>query len=173
MEIYIACLSSYNAGKLYGDWIDVDGMSAEEVRNKILAILKEEIQNKILAVLKASIEEVAEEWAVHDYKGFPNLGEHPSLEAITTVAKIINDHSLEAVEAFLSFYSLDDIESFDDRYCGKHESVEDYAKKLYKGQYTIPKELYIDWEQVANDLECNGLRIKDGHVFQAIPSKSC
>ena len=160
MEIYIACLSSYSAGKLYGDWIDVNGMSAEEIRNKILAILK------------GSSEKVAEEWAVHDYKDFPNLGEHPSPETIATVAAVVYNHGLEAVEAFLSFYSIDDIESFDDRYSGKHESVEEYAEEIYCGTYTIPDGLYIDWERVANDLECNGLRIKDGHIFQPILSNN-
>lgn len=41
MRIYVACLASYNNGVLHGDWIDLEGMDADGVREEITAILRE------------------------------------------------------------------------------------------------------------------------------------
>ena len=59
-RIYVACLSSYNAGRLHGRWIDCD-QTAEEIREEIRLMLEE------------SPEPWAEEWAIHDYEGFGGL----------------------------------------------------------------------------------------------------
>ena len=60
-QIYVACLASYNAGRLSGKWITP-------------ADTEEKLQAQIDAILKASPEPDAEEWAIHDYDNFPNLG---------------------------------------------------------------------------------------------------
>jgi antirestriction protein len=39
-RIYVACLASYNAGILHGEWIDTEGMDADE--------LSEEVRDKVL-----------------------------------------------------------------------------------------------------------------------------
>ena len=63
-QIYVACLASYNNGCLSGKWITP-------------ADTEEKLQAQIDAILKASPEPDAEEWAIHDYDNFPNLGEYP------------------------------------------------------------------------------------------------
>ena len=41
MQIYVACLASYNAGVLHGEWIDLEGRDADDVRDEIARILRE------------------------------------------------------------------------------------------------------------------------------------
>ena len=71
-QIYVACLASYNAGRLIGEWI-----TPANDEEKLLA--------QIDKILKASPEPDAEEWAIHDYNNFPNLGEYPSVSNIVKV----------------------------------------------------------------------------------------
>jgi len=51
-QIYIACLSAYNNGKLHGNWVTVDG----DV---------DDLEAAIAEVIKTSPEPDAEEWAIH------------------------------------------------------------------------------------------------------------
>jgi len=39
MRIYVACLSSYNAGKLHGEWIDCEGLDADDLTTEVEAML--------------------------------------------------------------------------------------------------------------------------------------
>ena len=56
-SIYVACLSSYNAGHLHGVWIDIDDI--------------DEMRSQIGDMLKASPVAGAEEWAIHDSEHVP------------------------------------------------------------------------------------------------------
>lgn len=40
MQIYVACLASYNNGVLHGEWIDLEGRDADDVRGEIARILR-------------------------------------------------------------------------------------------------------------------------------------
>ena len=61
-QIYVACLASYNAGRLHGEFI-----TPADTEEKLLA--------QIGKILKSSPEPNAEEWAIHDYCNFPNLAD--------------------------------------------------------------------------------------------------
>jgi antirestriction protein len=39
-RIYVACLASYNAGRLFGRWIDVDGKSGDELQQEVNELLR-------------------------------------------------------------------------------------------------------------------------------------
>ena len=58
-RIYVACLASYNAGILHGEWIDATDADT--------------IREAIQEMLKRSPTPGAEEWAIHDYEGFGPL----------------------------------------------------------------------------------------------------
>jgi len=65
-RIYVASLSDYNNGRLEGEWIDFDDYNdGEEIIDAIKDML-EELNEKY------KDGEVREEWAVHDYEGFPS-----------------------------------------------------------------------------------------------------
>ena len=112
-QIYVACLAAYNNGQLYGKWI-----TPKADRDELEAQIKE--------VLKFSPVAGAEEWAIHDYDDFPNLGEYPDLDKLIKLQEAIDEHGYELVNAYLEFNN--DVESLDDieySYIGHYDSFQD------------------------------------------------
>jgi len=118
MQIYIACLASYNQGILHGSWIeptsDVEELSAE-----------------VAKVIDTSPAEGAEEHAIHDYDGFPDLGEYPSLQSICDFVEMVEDSDFDAdiVSAVVDEFPYDCGTAqhvLDDNH-GIHDSFQDYA----------------------------------------------
>lgn len=96
-NIYVACLASYNAGHLHGEWID-PCQDAEDV------------WAEIRAMLAASPQPNAEEWAIHDYEGFGSyqLGEYADIDKVVGLAHMIEEHGAErAVTVFEEYTSGD------------------------------------------------------------------
>lgn len=76
-QIYVACLSSYNAGKLHGVWIDLDGKDADD------------IEAEVKDMLAASPMADAEEWRIDDTNDLD--GYTPSnLEEAAAIGECIN-----------------------------------------------------------------------------------
>lgn len=146
-RIYVACLASYNAGKLHGAWIDASDES--------------DIRDEITEMLAVSPTPGAEEWAIHDYEGFEglNLGEYPDLEKVALHARMIGEHD-GAWAAYVNHvgdhYATED--GFTDSYRGHYRSAEEYAEGLHEDAGTDLGSLanYIDWERYARDLEMGG-----------------
>lgn len=154
-RIYVACLASYNAGQLYGEWINADREAHE-------------IQSDIKSMLKRSPEACAEEWAVHDYEGFNSisLSEWPDIERVSTLANLIVAHG----EPFSIWYENQDGSNFDvseleemflEQWQGSYESDVDFAYKLLEesGQLSeLPTwaQNYFDYESYARDLHLGG-----------------
>ena len=144
-QIYVACLSSYNAGQLHGSWIEP-------------ATDKAELLGQIDKVLKTSPMPDAEEWAIHDYNDFPNLGEYPGLDNIIKVQEAIDEHEADIVKGFLSNWSLEDLDHIGDAYYGKYDSFTEFAQQyaedtiegLSANDSTLAR--YFDWEAFERDL---------------------
>ena len=96
MKIYIACLAAYNSGYLHGKWIDV---SNDEI----------EMETEAQKVIKTSPVPDAEEWAIHDYDDFPNMGEYVGLDKIAEIAGMIesSEQDADTVKAVIENYSND------------------------------------------------------------------
>ena len=79
-KIYVACLSSYNSGKLHGKWID----AAQDA---------DDIQSEIDEMLEASPVADAEEFAIHDFEDFGgmSIGEYESIENVSKLAIAIEE----------------------------------------------------------------------------------
>ena len=143
-RIYVACLASYNAGKLYGQWINAN-QTAEDIREEINQLLK------------GSSEPLAEEWAIHDYEGFNGvkLNEYESVEKVVELAQLIEEHG-EAFAGYAEWVGLDyaTSEDFEEAYSGEWDSEEEFAEDLMGQCYEVPKHLesYIDYEKFARDL---------------------
>jgi len=148
-RIYVACLASYNAGKLHGAWID-NVTDAEQVREGIAAILK------------TSPERGAEEWAIHDHEGFAgvDIGENPDLDALATLAERLEDDSYgEAFAAWVDHTGADwdDTSGFQDAYNGEYDSERDFAEQFAEDIGAIPEGVQwpcdcIDWEHATREL---------------------
>lgn len=136
-KVWVACLASYNAGRLIGEWVDatdIDNFTEAVERIKVTAV-------------KAARESgegpmyfgVPEEFAIHDYDGFPSsivsqLGEYPDWKTIVIVASLIEEHGdkfaayLEECEIDLS--EADELESkFEEAFKGEYDSEEAYAEE--------------------------------------------
>ena len=149
-RIYVACLASYNAGKLYGRWIDTNQDP-------------DDIDQEIREMLVESPEPGAEEYAIHDYEDMPNLGESPLLDDVSDAAKLIAEHG--ALGKALIDHHCGRVESakedLEDNYCGAWSSVEEYAENYLEdtGAFQECGDLmrqYFDFERFARDLELGG-----------------
>lgn len=141
-QIYIAHLGAYVAGTLKGDWISP---SSDE----------DELWDQIRGAVGVTKGEDFE-WAVHDYDGFPDLGEYPGAEAIAKVAGMLEDHDEEIVTAALSEGGGTDdaAKMLEDGYA-VYDSEEEYGQQLVDdlGQDNIKNiEWYIDIDMLARDL---------------------
>lgn len=157
-RIYVADLAAYNNGKLHGVWIDA-------------TIEVDEIQEAVSEMLKSSPEEMAEEWAIHDYEGFGrgSVSEYEGFESVHEKALFLEDHGpLGAVVLDHWCGRLEDAtKAIEEGYNGEYESVEDYARSLTEETSEVPKhlEFYIDYEKMGRDMELNGdiYTLETGH----------
>jgi len=92
-KIYVADLAEYNDGRLVGKWFDFSDYSdASELMVAIQEMLDEQ-------TAKDKHGEVHEEWAVHDFEGFPRsfyseyMGEK-DFEKLYQIAEVANDRGL-------------------------------------------------------------------------------
>ena len=166
-QIYIASLSDYNAGILHGEWVELEGLSVDDIRERI---------NEILASSPTAKKygEPSEEHAIHDFElGGIQISEYEDLETIVGVVEALTEYG----EAFAFYYNdVDDLETatscFEDAYQGEYESMLDYATEIFDELYAhgIPENLrrYIDYDAFARDLEAEGYYIADGHVFRPV-----
>ena len=166
-QIYVASLLDYNASILHGKWIDLDGLSKDDIQEEINQILQTSPYTKQYG-------EVSEEWAIHDFElGGIRISEYESLDTIVSIMEALSEHG----EAFAIYYNnVDDLASakanFEDAYAGEYDSFLDYATQTFDELYahSIPESLrtYIDYAAYARDLDAEGYFIEDGHVFRPI-----
>jgi len=144
-RIYVACLASYNAGILHGQWIDATDAD----------MLREAIQE----MLAKSSEPIAEEWAIHDYEGFGGirLSEWADLDKVAELGALIEQHGA-AFAAYADHVGVDHAteEGFQDAYCGEWDSERAYAENLFDECYLhdVPEHVqnYIDYDAFARDV---------------------
>ena len=163
-RIYVASLSDYNAGRLHGVWIDCTGKDEAEIFTEI---------NRMLSL---SSEEIAEEYAIHDYEGFGglNISEYAGVPQIVAHTALIETHG-EAITHFINYFGMSEegaAEVFEEAYCGHHESFRAFSDDLFDEIYAhdIPEGLrsYIDYAAFARDLEIGGyiaIEASQGGVF--------
>lgn len=153
-RIYVACLASYNAGRLHGEWIDADE-GAEAIREAIRAMLR------------ASPEPIAEDWAIHDHENFGGLAlhEHESVGDVAEAAELIAEHGELAELAIGHFGGLGHLdearEAIEERFSGAFADRDLWAWRLLEDSgdlARIPERLhpYLDAERYARDLELSG-----------------
>ncbi len=155
-RVYVASLADYNSGRLHGRWIDADQPAAA-------------IREQIAEMLAESKEPIAEEWAIHDYEGFGDLGlsQYEDIDSVAEAASLITEHG--PVFASLLGYlggtsSLDEARRYmEDGYRGEFDSLTDYAQELVEDCYSDALEAlpdfiryHIDFEGIANDMELSG-----------------
>lgn len=162
-QIYVACLSAYDSGHLWGKWID----ATQEAD-----IIREEIQD----MLSKSPIAGAEEWSIHAFDNFGSycLSEYTGIEEVHDLAIFINEHGELGAELMGYYNSLEDAtEAIENNYHGAYRRELDFATELFDDIYldSFPPHLssYIDYEAFARDIFINdyfSLDVDgDAHVF--------
>lgn len=162
-RIYVACLASYNEGKLFGQWIDLD-------------IGYEFVQESIRDMLADSPSQ-GEEWAIHDYENIPfhvsEWEDIPELcETIETLLSCDYDRDLVIeVKEYFGFSFSEAVEYLEDNYVGEYENLGEWAEDFLNetGQLCdLDKNLiyYFDYDAYGRDSEINGdILHLAGHVL--------
>ncbi len=156
LQIYVACLASYNSGTLFGEWVDLEGLDADDIGEAIKAILAK------------SPEPGAEEYAVHDYSGFPealvsHFGEWPDLKELVVAEDLVDTHGSDMVNAAVdNFSTIEEAQTALDENClGEWESLGDWGAEHLEGQGALEglsQDLrgHFDFDSYARDEETNG-----------------
>ncbi|MGY6517484.1 MAG: antirestriction protein ArdA [Lysobacteraceae bacterium] len=156
MQIYIACLASYNAGILHGRWIDAS--DADEMHEDICDILRSspcpnvtvrcphcDGRGTLPAASCISAERrpcpecngagtvpSAEEYAVHDYDGIPaTFGEYPSLDELAAWVEAATEHGdafAECWEDLRGDTVAEKVADFADHFAGTFDRPLDWAE---------------------------------------------
>ncbi len=144
-EIYVACLSAYNNGILYGQWIDAT-QPVEMVREAIVQMLK-----------KSPIPG-AEEWAIHGTQDFGDtIKEYESLESVYDKAVLVEEYGSLGLEVLSFFPEVEEAtEQLEEHYQGEYDSPRAFATQLFDELYleSIAETVqpYIDYEAFARDI---------------------
>lgn len=169
MKIYVADLAEYNAGNLYGKWLDLNDFNdAGELKEAVYAVPK---------VNPYSNGTERNEFAIHDYDldftPDPNFGEYPDLEDVFRYHELCQEHG-EAFAVWFNLYNgryLDRDQwedKFQDAYYGEYDSYTDLAEQMVdEGLFgEIPESIacYIDYEKIGRDLKAE-FTIDDGYCF--------
>ena len=149
-QIYVACLSAYNNGKLHGIWIDCT-QNIEDIREDI---------KWMLSWSPCSTYEACEEWAIHDFQNWHgiHINEYSDIEQLVTLAQILSEYGF-AYAAYYEYQGSDaSAEDFQERYWGEYENEEDFVYTQMEEQGLIQNlekigfsSFYIDWKAIAHD----------------------
>lgn len=148
-QVYVACLASYNAGKLHGRWIEVSSDP-------------DEMAESVAEMLADSPEAGAEEYAIHDTEDCEGLdiGEFSSLAEIAARFEFIEDcHDPDLAVACLELSSdLDDARNYLDRCIGSADSFREWADEqadqmIEESGASEILTRYFDYDAWARDLE--------------------
>jgi antirestriction protein len=145
--VYVACLASYNSGRLHGAWIDLEADVDED-----------DLQEAIAWVLNTSPTPGAEEYAIHDSCGLPSFlacNEWPDLSQLVAyadgVSAVLDADEVEAYRlACDDQHEVLDYDQFREMYRGCYSSGEDYAQELAEELGSVPADsswpvTCIDW----------------------------
>lgn len=157
--IYVACLASYNAGKLFGHWLNLEGGPDAT-----------EIQAAIDLVIKESPEPFAEEYAIHYSQELPGILSRSEWPDIATLAEYAQNWAeLTFKDDQLAYkISCDNagvilhLDDFRDQFMGWFEEPWHFAMERaeqagwLKDQDTNPVLRYVNWKGYWDELDSDG-----------------
>ena len=141
--IYLASLSDYVCGYLHGKWVKID---SDTTVDSIYSELAELFATS--PAVKNGYTSIAEEWAIHDYDGFPNCDEWTSFERLIKYATLYEEHG-EALIAYGKAFNDADLTKFSDYYAGESSEPEYCAEKDFVTQLCDDTGFFDGWPETA------------------------
>ncbi len=161
--VYCGTYAKYNGGSLRGLWINLSSFDDyKEFINFCKAIHADETDPELM---------------FQDYQGFPRKYYYESCMDEDTFYQIYDYvqmcklHDTDAVDDYLDLY--DNLENFEDAFCGYWESEEDFARHIVDECYDIERTMgslsqYFDYEAFARDLFMYDYTMgANGNVFRS------
>ncbi len=161
--VYCGTYGKYNDGCIDGAWLDLTTFDSYEEFIEVCKLLHRDEEDP--------------ELMFQDYENFPRDWYSESCMDESTFEKIkkyadMDDNMREAFDDYLNNFSFVDFESFEEAYCGKYDSEEDFAEQLVDECYDIDKMMgslasYFDYKAFARDLFMSDYWMGyNGHVFR-------
>lgn len=146
-SVYVGTYAKYNEGSLCGLWVDLSSFDDyDEFINFCKAIHADEEDPELMA---------------QDYECFPrqwyNEGfmSEEDFDHIKEYTEMCDKHSVEAVDDYMELH--DDLDNFEEAYCGEWDSEEDFARHIVDECYDLERTMgnlsqYFDYEAFAREL---------------------
>lgn len=163
-SVYVGTYGKYNDGSLCGLWIDLSSFNSyNDFINFCKAIHADEEDPELMA---------------QDYECFPrqwyNEGfmSEEDFDHIKEYTEMCDKHSVEAVDDYMELH--DDLDNFEEAYCGEWDSEEDFARHIVDECYDLERTMgnlsqYFDYEAFARELFMYDYSMgANNHVFRNI-----
>ena len=163
-SVYVGTYGKYNDGSLCGLWIDLSSFNSyNDFINFCKAIHADEEDPELMA---------------QDYECFPrqwyNEGfmSEEDFDHIKEYTEMCDKHSVEAVDDYMELH--DDLDNFEEAYCGEWNSEEDFARHIVDECYDLERTMgnlsqYFDYEAFARELFMYDYSMgANNHVFRNI-----
>ena len=147
-RVWIGCLASYNAGRLHGDWFELDDWPDD----------LEALTEAVKAMIKAGPCPNGEEWHICDHENWHGLtiDRYTSLETLVKWEAIFTEHDNIPGPVIAHAIGEDRVEALPDLYEGQAKSMAEYAEdRAEEMGLEIPDWLrsHIDWESIGHEWE--------------------
>lgn len=159
MRVYVGTYAKYNAGNLFGKWIDLENyVDRDEFIEACVELHKDEDDPELM---------------FQDWKDVPNdmISESHISPEVWELIEAFDEHDEDAAKAYVHCFGEWNDEQFRDRYRGEFNSWEEMVEEFLEETGTleqIPENLryYFDYEKYARDIRLSGDMIEhDGHFF--------
>lgn len=163
-SVYVGTYGKYNDGSLCGLWIDLSSFNSyDDFIEFCKAIHADEEDPELMA---------------QDYECFPrqwyNEGfmSEEDFDHIKEYTEMCDKHSVEAVDDYMELH--DDLDNFEEAYCGEWDSEEDFARHIVDECYDLERTMgnlsqYFDYEAFARELFMYDYSMgANNHVFRNI-----
>lgn len=167
-KIYVGTYGKYNAGSIFGKWLDLSDYSDKDEFNEACRELHKDEEDA--------------EYMYQDWENIPEslIGESWLSEKFFELRDAVEDMDDTRQEAFFTWCNhkghdfekadADDlVSSFEDEYQGEYDDEEDFAYQIIEEYYDLPEfaKTYFDYAKFARDLFCGDYWMEDGFVFRA------
>lgn len=156
IKIYIACLSSYNNGFLFGKHFELDKFTDSE---DLLEAIKTEVLDSAENPSRIKYGENPEEWAMHDIEGIDYKyinTEYPDLQQLIDMNDMMNDLGESTFEAVLGLKDNMGFKTI--------EEAKDYYEENLIGEFKDDAEMAY---HIAEEVNCWDLSEGMGRYFDA------
>tara|TARA_B100000614_G_C14511891_1_gene478913 strand:- start:1001 stop:1390 length:390 start_codon:yes stop_codon:yes gene_type:complete len=114
------------------------------------------------------LEDVVDETEAKEF--IETHGEQAFIDHYETVVGLFDHYEIEAIDAFIETFSIEDIDHFQDAYYGEYESGAEFAEQFANDigyiNRDLPSWIEIDWQESWENLSYDFLW-ENGYIFCA------